>query len=163
MNKQYRPEPTLADPEATMAMLREKAAGDAKALARAEEWGQKRARRLPILRRFAALLAEHGIIGPDTNRIDRNFVVAQCFAIATKHGLDKMDYWYLDGRLGPLASLMSIDLHAVELDGTAPGSLFPTDVDEREFLERVRGKSYDELGRMARDAVIPERERLTFP
>ncbi|MDD9814032.1 MAG: hypothetical protein OXU37_07220, partial [Thaumarchaeota archaeon] len=80
MSKQYRPEPTLADPEATMAMLREKAGGDAKALAKAEEWGRKRARRLPILRRFAALLAEHGIIGPDTNRIDRNFVVAQCFA-----------------------------------------------------------------------------------
>ncbi|RNJ74955.1 MAG: hypothetical protein EB824_02535, partial [Thaumarchaeota archaeon S15] len=78
-------------------------------------------------------------------------------------GLDKMGYWYLDGRLGPLASLLDIDLHAVELDGTAPGSLFPTDADEREFLERVRGKSYDELGRMARDAVIPERERLTFP
>ncbi|MDD9813566.1 MAG: hypothetical protein OXU37_04785, partial [Thaumarchaeota archaeon] len=60
----------------------------------------------------------------------------------------------------PLASLMSIDLHAVELDGTAPGSLFPTESDERKFLERVRGKSDGELGRMARDAVIPERERM---
>ena len=163
MNQQIRPEPTLADPEATMRMLRERAGGDAKALACAEEWGRKRARRLPILRRFAALLARHGIVGPDTNRIERDFVVAQCLAIATRHGLDKMGYWYLDGRLGPLASLLDIDLHAVELDGTDPGSLFPTDADEREFLERVRGKTYGELGRMAREIVIPERERLTFP
>ena len=163
MSKQYRPEPTLADHGATMRMLRERAGGDAKALACAEEWGRKRARRLPILRRFAALLAEHGIVGPDTHRIERDFVVAQCLAIATKHGLDKMGYWYLDGRLGPLASLLDIDLHAVELDGTDPGSLFPTESDEREFLERVRGKTYGELGRMAREIVIPERERLTFP
>jgi len=38
--------------------------------------------------------------------------------------------------------------------------VFPTDADEREFLEKVRGKSHAEPGRMARDAVIPERERL---
>ncbi|MDD9842845.1 MAG: hypothetical protein EB824_05130 [Thaumarchaeota archaeon S15] len=162
MNQQIRPEPTLADPEATMRMLREKAGGDEKALAEAEEWGRNRARRLPILRRFAALLARHGIVGPDTNRIDRDFVVAQCLAIATRHGLDTMGYWYRDSQSGPLASLLDIDLHAVELDGADPGSLFP-DGGEQAFLGEVRGKGHDELGRMARDAVIPGRERLVFP
>ena len=47
-----------------MAMLRKRAGGDEAALAEAEEWGRRRERRLPVLRRFVALLAEHGIIGP---------------------------------------------------------------------------------------------------
>ncbi|MDD9813567.1 MAG: hypothetical protein OXU37_04790 [Thaumarchaeota archaeon] len=163
MSRQVRPEPTLADHGATMAMLRKRAGNDEAALAEVEEWGQRRERRLPVLRRFVALLGRHGIIGPDTHRIERNFVVIQCFAIATRHGLDMMDYRYRDSRSGPLTALMGVDLHAVELGEGETAGLFPTGHDERAFLERVRGKSYDELGRMARDAVIPERERLVFP
>ena len=163
MSTQTSPGLVLADPEATMAMLRERAGGDAKALACAEEWGQKRARRLPILRRIVALLAEHNMVWPDMNRIDRDFVVAQCYAIATGHGLDTMGYRYLDSQSGPLAPLLDIDLDAVELDGTGPGSLLPSGAQERAFLAGIRGKGHGELGRLAREIVIPERERLTFP
>jgi len=162
MNAQMQPEPTLADHEATMAMLRKRAGDDEKALAEAEEWGRDRERRLPVLRRFVALLGRHGIVGGETHRVDRDFVVAQCYAIATRHGLDMMGYTYLDSQSGPLAAMLGIDLHAVELDGKDQGRVFPTDADEREFLEKVKGKGYAELGRMARDAVIPERERLTI-
>ena len=163
MSKQTRPELVLADPEATMEMLRERASNNAQALARAEEWGRNRARRLPILRRFVALLAEHGMVWPEMNRVDRDFVVAQCYAIATGHGLDTMGYRYLDSQSGPLAPLLDIDLYAVELDGTGPGSLFPPGAQERAFLAGIRGKGHGELGRVAREIVIPERERLTFP
>ncbi|MDD9825306.1 MAG: hypothetical protein OXU86_00790 [Thaumarchaeota archaeon] len=161
MTRQVLPAPALADHGATMKMLREGAGGDEAALAGVEEWGRDRERRLPVLRAFVALLGRHGIIGPETNRIDRDFVVAQCFAIATGHGLDMMGYKYLDSQSGPLAALMDIDLHAVELDATAPtGSLFPDMDSERAFLAEVAGKGDGELGRMARDAVIPERERM---
>jgi len=72
-----------------------------------------------------------------------------------------MGYKYLDSQSGPLAALMDIDLHAVELDATAPtGSLFPDMDSEHAFLAEVAGKGDGELGRMARDAVIPERERM---
>jgi len=161
MNTQTQPEPTLADHEKTMAMLKERAGGDPDALAEIEDWGERRQNRLPTLRRFVALLGRHGIVGPETNRIDRNFVVAQCYAIATKHGLGMMDYRYRDSQSGPLASLMSIDLHAVELDASAAtDGLFPDARSEGEFLAEVRGKGHEELGRMARDAVIPARERM---
>jgi len=161
MDTRQRPEPTLADHGATMAMLRQKAGNDEQALAEVEEWGRNRERRLPVLRRFVALLGRHGIVGHEMRRVDRNFVVAQCYAIATGHGLDMMDYKYRDSRSGPLASLMSIDLHAVELDApAATDGLFPDTVAEGAFLEDVKGKGHDELGRMAREAVIPERERM---
>ncbi|MDD9803026.1 MAG: hypothetical protein OXU53_10830 [Deltaproteobacteria bacterium] len=163
MSRQVRPEPTLADHGATMAMLRKRAGGDEAALAEVEEWGRRRERRLPVLRRFVALLAEHGIIGPDTHRIDRNFVVIQCFAIATRHGLDMMDYRYRDSRSGPLTALMGVDLHAVELGEGETAGLFPDAASERAFLDEIAEKDDEELGRMARDAVIPGRERLVFP
>ena len=146
-----------------MAMLRKRAGGDEAALAEVEEWGRRRERRLPVLRRFVALLAEHGIIGPDTHRIDRNFVVIQCFAIATRHGLDMMDYRYRDSRSGPLTALMGVDLHAVELGEGETAGLFPDAASERAFLDEIAEKDDEELGRMARDAVIPGRERLVFP
>ena len=157
------PEPTLADHGATMEMLRKGAGGDEKALAEIEEWGRRRERRLPALRAFAALLRRHGLAGAGTDRVTRDFVVGQCFAIATGHGLDIMDYVYRDSQSGPLAALMLIDLHAVGPDASeSTDGLFPDVASERAFLEEVRGKSRAELGRMARDAVIPERERL-FP
>ncbi len=154
------PEIPLDNHEETMRALRESAGNDEKALAEAEEWGRRRQERLPRLRRFVALLGRHGIVGPETDRIERDFVVAQCYAIATRHGLDMMGYTYLDSQSGPLASLLDIDLYAVELDGEDHGKVFQSDADEREFLARVRGRSHAELGRMARDAVIPERERM---
>ncbi|MDD9808710.1 MAG: hypothetical protein OXU86_07010 [Thaumarchaeota archaeon] len=161
MNKQTKPELVLADPKATMEMLRERAGNNEKALAEAEKWGKNRDERLPILHRFVALLERHDIIRSDMNRVDRDFVVAQCYAIATDHGLDMMGYRYLDSQSGPLAPLLDIDLYAVELDGTDPGGLFP-DGREQEFLDRVKDKDHAELGCMARDVVIPEHERLTI-
>jgi len=160
MNTQLQPEPTLADHEKTMAMLRERARGDPKALAEAEEWGRNREKRLPRLRRFVALLGRHRIIVPDMDRADRDFVVAQCFAIATRHGLDMMGYRYRDSQSGPLATLLDVDLNAVELDAAEGASAFSDASEEAAFLAEVAGKGYDELGSMARDAVIPERERL---
>jgi len=160
MSEQVPPEPTLADHGATMEMLRKGAGGDEGALAEIAEWGRRRERRLPVLRRFVALLARHGMVGRGMHRMDRDFVVAQCFAIATRHGLGMMDYVYRDAQCGPLASLMSIDLHAVEIADEDPGRLFPRDADERAFLESVTGKDHVELGRMARDAVIDERDRV---
>jgi len=154
------PEHMLADHETTMRVLTERAGGDEKALAEIKEWGEKRERRLPMLRRFVALLGRNGIVGPGTDRVTRDFVVAQCYAIATKHGLDMMGYRYRDNQSGPLATLLDVDLNAVELDAADRERVFPTDAGEREFLERVRGKGPAELGAMARDAVIPERERL---
>lgn len=155
------PEPMLADHETTMRVLTERAGNDEEALAEIKEWGERRERRLPALRRFVALLARNGIVGPGTDRVTRDFVVAQCYAIATKHGLDMMGYRYRDNQSGPLATLLDVDLHAVELDAAPPaGGLFEDPGGEREFLERVRGKSPAELGAMARDAVIPGRERL---
>lgn len=163
MRRQARPAPELADHGATMEMLRRKAGGDEKSLAEVEEWGRRRERRLPVLRRFVALLGRHAIIDGDTYRPTRDFVVKQCFAIATKYGLDMMDYRYNDSESGPLASLMSVDLHAVELSGAGTGGLFPDAASERAFLEAVRGKSNAYLGRMARDAVIAEEDRIIIP
>ena len=163
MTRQAMTAPELADHEATMKMLREGAGGDEDALAEIEEWGRNRERRLPVLRAFVALLGRHGIIDAGTHRFIRDFVVAQCFAIATRHGLDMMDYEYSDSESGPLASLMCIDLHAVELDAPAPASPFPDAASERAFLAEIAGKNHDTLGRMARDAVIGEDERMIVP
>jgi len=96
----------------------EKAGGDKNALAEAEEWGRSRERRLPVLRRFVALLARNGIIGQEADRVERDFVVAQCYAIATGHGLNMMEYRYRDSQSGPLAPLLDVDLNAVEIDTT---------------------------------------------
>lgn len=163
MKRQNPPDPELADHDETMKMLRARAGGDPKALAEAEEWGRRRERRLPVLRRFAALLHRNGVIDAGMDRLDRDFAITQCYAIATRHGLDMMDYEYNDWESGPLASLMDIDLHAVELDGAAPpDGLFSDAAVERAFLDEVAGRDLDELGRMAREAVIPERERVVL-
>jgi len=163
VKRQIPPPPELADHGETMKMLRSRAGDDPKALAEAEEWGRRRERRLPVLRGFAALLHKSGVINAGMDRINRDFAIAQCYAIATRHGLDIMDYEYNDWESGPLASLMDIDLPAVELGGAAPhDGLFPDAAAERAFLEEVAGKNLDELGLMAREAVIPERERVVL-
>jgi len=138
----------------------EKAGGDKNALAEAEEWGRSRERRLPVLRRFVALLARNGIIGQEADRVERDFVVAQCYAIATGHGLNMMEYRYRDSQSGPLAPLLDVDLNAVEIDTTGGHGRVSPGFDEAAFLAGVAGKDYAELGRMARDAVISDRERL---
>lgn len=145
-------------------MLREKASDDPGALGEIEAWGRLRERGLPVLRKLVALLGRHGTVGRDTHRAARNFVVKQCFAIAKDHGLDQMDYRYRDGESGPQASLMTIGLHAVELDGSAPtDGLFPDAASERAFLAAIAGKGRAGPGRMARDAIVPERERMAPP
>ena len=74
-----------------------------------------------------------------------------------------MGYEYRDSRSGPLAALMEIDLHAVGLDEAAPtDGLFPDAASERAFLGEVAGKDHAGLVRMARDAVIPELERMVL-
>ena len=157
------PEPTLADHGATMAMLRKRAGNDEAALREIREWGQRRERRLPVLREFARLLHGAGIIGENMDRADRDYAIAQCYAIATSHGLDMMDYVYHDAVSGPLASLMSIDLHAVEPDGAgATEDLFPDEASEQAFIKKVKNVDLDDLGPMARAAVIPERERVVL-
>lgn len=160
MKRQALPAPELADHDVTMAMLRERAGDDPDALAEVEEWGQRRVRRLEVLRGFAAL-RRSGVMSGELDRVDRDFVVEQCFAIATRHGLDIMDYEYNDSDTGPISSLMGVDLHAVRLDCTGDtDGLFPDASSESAFLEEVRDAGHDRLARMARDAVIPDRTRL---
>jgi len=154
------PAPELADHGATMSMLREQAGGDAGALEEVEEWGRRREERLGVLHRFAALLGRGGVIGGGMDRVERDFAIEQCFAIATRHGMDMMDYEYNDSDTGPISALMGIDLHAVELGDQDPGRLFPDAASERAFLAEVSGRGDEELARMARDAVIPERARV---
>jgi len=157
----YSPEPTLADHRATMKMLLEDAGDDPVAQREVREWGERRERRLPALRRFAALLHRNGIIDDSMSRVHRDFMIVQCFALATRHGLDMMGYTWLDSESGPLSAQMRIDLHAVEpADGGDGSGLFPGEAEERAFLEEVAGKGDLELGRMARPVVIPERERI---
>ncbi|RNJ73454.1 MAG: hypothetical protein EB824_02460 [Thaumarchaeota archaeon S15] len=162
MRRQAMPAPELADHDVTMAMLRKRAGEDPDALAEVEEWGRRRVGRLAVLRRFAALLGRGGILGGEADRVTRDFVIEQCFAIATRHGLDMMDYEYDDSDTGPISTLMGIDLHAVELDGTETASPFPDEASERAFLAEVAGKGHGTLGRMARDAVIPDRARVVI-
>lgn len=160
MKRQIPPDPDLANHQATMAMLKERAGGDPAALEEIEEWGCRREKRLPVLSGFAQLLARHGVINKEMDRADRDYVIAQCYAIATKHGLDMMDYVYNDAISGPLASLMSIDLHAVEIGDPCAENLFPTSAKEQAFLEEVKDVPLVELGRMAREAAIAPRDRV---
>jgi len=142
-------------------MLLEDAGDDPAAQRRVKEWGQGRERRLPVLRRFAALLHRNGIIDGKMSRIHRDFMIAQCFALATRHGMDMVGYTWRDSESGPLSAPMKIDLHAVEpADGGDGSGLFPGEAEERAFLDEVAGKSDLELGRMARPVVIPEQERI---
>jgi len=158
------PEPTLADHGDTMKMLLEDAGDDPVAQRGVIEWGDRRERRLPSLRRFAALLHRNGIIDGTMSRVHRDFMIVQCFALATKHGMDMMRYTWLDSESGPLSAPMKIDLHAVEpADGGDGSGLFPGEAEERAFLAEVAGKSDLEMGRMARPVVIPEHRRIILP
>ncbi|RNJ73782.1 MAG: hypothetical protein EB833_02060 [Thaumarchaeota archaeon S13] len=66
-----------------------------------------------------------------------------------------------DGVFGPLAGLLGMDLHAVRpaRAGEKPEP-FADDAARSAFLAEVVGKSPEELGRMAREAVIEEMHRI---
>ncbi len=155
-------DPMLADNEKTMEFLRGFVGGDKKKIAEIEEWGKRRQRRIDMLCQFVGLLEQNGILREDGKEllgIVREFAIAQCFAIATAHNLDGMEYKFNDSQSGPLCAALNVDLAALKAE-KSPTSPFANPEDERRFLETVRGKNTRELGRMARPLVIEERDRI---
>ena len=106
------------------------------------------------------ILEESGVTSGEMEGRERDFVIQHCVAIATRHGFD-MGYSYHDGVFGPLAGLLGMDLHAVRpaRAGEKPEP-FADDAARSAFLTEVKGKSPEELGRMAREAVIEEMHRI---
>ena len=157
------PDPVLADNQKTVELLIKSADGDMARISEINEWGVARQNRIDMLCRFAGLLEKHGIIGGDgkMSKIMTDFVTTQCFAIATRHGLDGMEYEFNDSESGPLSSDLNIDLQAVEpTPVVSPTGLFDAPENELRFLDAVRGKNVHELGGMARLCVIDERYRI---
>ncbi len=154
--------PMLADNEKTMEFAKGFAGEDKKKIAEIEEWGKRRQRRIDRLCHFVGLLEQNGILREDGKEllgVVREFAIEQCFAIATAHNLDDMEYQFNDSQSGPLCAALDLDLAAVKAEKpfTSP---FANPEDEKRFLETVRGKSTRELGRMARPLVIEERDRI---
>lgn len=152
------PHPDLSDNARTVRLL----LGRAKSEKDRDEviaWGRQREVRLPLLSRLVGLLEERGVIGGTMSHMTRQFAINHCAAIATRHGLD-MGYRYRDSKFGPLAALLSLDLHAVRPERPAvPTVLFENDAAEEAFLAEVSGKTPAELGRMAR-LVLPPAHRI---
>jgi len=72
-----------------------------------------------------------------------------------------MGYSYRDSMFGPLATQLTVDLHAVSpVRPAAPSGLFGDDAAEAAFLAEVGGRGPDELGRMARSAALPPSHRI---
>ena len=159
------PDPMLADNKKTVEFLIEdaRAKGKEAEIPGIKEWGQRRRGRIERLQRFAGLLKRNGVYdgtGAEAKPIE-DFVTTQCFAIATKYGLDGMGYRFLDSESGPLSADLGLDLQAVTPEATAsPVGIFGTPAEEEGFLAAVRGKDKYELGRMARPIVIEERHRI---
>ena len=153
------PYPLFVDNAKTVEFML-KDAKDEEDRARIRQWGRDRAARIERLARFAGILEEHGVINGDMSGRRRDFVIQHCVAIATRHGFD-MGYSYHDGVFGPLAGLMSIDLHAVRpaRAGEKPEP-FGDGSARSAFLAEVVGKSPEELGKMARETVIEEMHRI---
>lgn len=152
------PHPDLADNARTVRLLLGRAKSE-KDRDEVVEWGREREARLPLLSRLVGLLEERGVIGEFMSHMTRQFAVNHCAVIATRHGLD-MGYRYRDSKFGPLAALLSLDLHAVRPERpAAPTGLFGSDVAEAAFLAEVSGKTPDELGRLAR-LVLPPAHRI---
>ncbi len=158
--------PMLADNEKTVEFIRGFVGEDEKKIAEIEEWGKRRQRRIDRLCHFVGLLEQNGILREDGKElvgVMREFAATQCFAIATAHNLDGMEYQFNDSQSGPLCAAIHLDFAAVKaVPVESPTGLFANPEDERRFLETVRGKNPRELGRMARSLVIEERDRVTL-
>ena len=153
------PYPLFADNAKTVEFMLERAKSE-EDRAKARQWGRDRAARIERLARFAGILEESGVTSGEMGGRRRDFVIQHCAAIATRHGFD-MGYSYHDGVFGPLAGLLGMDLHAVRpaRAGEKPEP-FADDAARSAFLAEVKGKSPEELGRMAREAVIEEMHRI---
>ncbi|MDD9808443.1 MAG: hypothetical protein OXU25_01240 [Thaumarchaeota archaeon] len=159
MAKVQYPYPFLADNAKTVEFMLKDAKGE-EDMAWILQWGRDRAARTERLARFVGILEERGLINSGMEDRLRHFVIQHCAAIAARHGFD-MGYSYHDSESGPLAGLMSIDLHAVRpaRAGEKPEP-FADDAARSAFLAEVVGKSPEELGRVAREAVIEEMRRI---
>ena len=159
MAKVQYPYPFLADNAKTGEFML-KDAKDEKDRAGILQWGRDRAARTERLARFVGILEENGVVDGEMETGLRDFVIQHCVAIATRHGFD-MEYSYLDSEFGPLTTLLGMDLHAVRpaRAGEKPEP-FADDAARSAFLTEVKGKSPEELGKMAREAVIEEMHRI---
>ncbi len=159
-----RHELVLDDNKKTVEFLLEEAGDDTERIAEVKKWGERRARRIGMLRRFVGLLEKNGIFErPDGKMmgIIAEFATTQCLAIATTYGLDGMGYTFNDSESGPLCADLGIDLQAVESASVdSPTGLFESPKNESEFLEKIKGKDIYELGRIARLLVIDEEDRM---
>ena len=160
------PDPMLADNKKTVEYLKEIAGDDEDAIAEVEEWGVKRQKRIATLRKFVAFLEKNGILEENGQRMEwivAEFTIEQCFAIATKYGLDDMGYEFYDSRSGALTGSIPIDLQAVMSVPVNPSTdLFESPEKAAEFLDAIRGKDVFELGKMAKPIVLT-RERRAHP
>ncbi len=157
------PIPMLADHKKTMAYLMEMAGENAEEIAEVEEWGRQHQRRTKALRRFVAFLEQNDILVDDGKMrgIIAEFAVEQCFAIATKYGLDDMGYKFHNNRSGALTGDMPVALQAIgPLPTERQTGLFASPEDEAEFLDTVRYKDVFELGRMANAIVLTNKRRI---
>ncbi len=153
--------PMLADNEKTVEFIKGFAGGDEKQIAEIEEWGKRRQGRIDRLCLFVGFLEQNKLLRKDGKElvgIMREFAATQCFAIATVHNLDGMEYKFNDSQSGPICAALHLDFEAVKAK-KPPTSLFANPEDEKRFLETVRGKDRRELGRMARSLVIKKRYR----
>ncbi len=151
----------LADNAKTIEFLLEKAGDDREEIAKIEEWGAKRAKRVERLCGFAGFLEKNGILYGtdwDMSRIAFEFAFQHCVAIASLHGFD-MEYEFNDSQSGPLASDLTLDIHAVR-PAQSIGGIFDSVANEADFLAAVAGKNPDELAELARRLVIPEAHRM---
>ncbi len=164
MNAQVtRHELVLDDNKRTVEFLLEEAGDDMERIAEVKKWGERRTRRIGMLRRFVGL-EKNGIFERHDGKMSgiiAEFATTQCLAIATTYGLDGMGYTFNDSESGPLCADLGIDLQAVEpAPADSPTGLFGSPKSESEFLEKIRGKDIYELGRIARLLVIDEEDRM---
>ena len=160
------PDPLLSDNKVTVAYLKEMAGDDRDAIAEIEEWGATRQKRIAILRKFIAFLEKNGILEENGQRMEEiiaEFTIEQCFAIATKYGLDDMGYEFRDSLSGTLTGNMHIDFQAVmSVPVEPPTDIFESPEQAARFLDAIRGKDVFELGKMAKSIVLTDDQRV-FP
>ncbi len=156
--------PMLADNEKTVAYLKGMVGEDKDKINEIEEWGARRLVRITALRKFVAFLAKNGILEEKGKRMEgivAEFTIEQCFAIATKYGLDAVEYKFYDSQSGVLTGNMHVDLQAVlSVPIEPPTDIFKSDKEATMFLDAIRGKDVLELGKMAKSIVLTEKERI---